>query len=411
MGVPLKELPFGLPDGGGSPPPAAQQLPSLTDLYVKLRSQGLNDQQAALTLAKANRQTADLRSGFREAAAITSGRPFDAVADRAQLMGEADKPIADLEQRQKAGQVAADEVGRTQGVVNADVSMQQAAALRDPSHPVNVAARAAMGKMGLPAPSGLTVAAMPPQLWATLQPLVEQQMKHETLAAEAPTRAANVLKTKAEATNLAGPQAAKTIAETGKTQAETGKVLMETTGQVTPGWKVGGSQGVMQKDRDEFKAQSGAADKASQLIDEINALTGGKDWVLDPAKLAHLSTLSNQLLLSSKEAAGIKGLPSGDVQFLQGMTGSFSPLNVKNIVGLTHNSDRLKALKGIIQQNLEADAKSRGIVRDAPPVAAPAGQMIDVISPEGKRGTIPAANLPKALQRGFKRADASSPNA
>jgi len=49
--------------------------PSLTDLYVKARTAGMNDTDAALAVAQHLRQQADLRSGFREAAQSPLGGP------------------------------------------------------------------------------------------------------------------------------------------------------------------------------------------------------------------------------------------------------------------------------------------------------------------------------------------------
>lgn len=351
----------------------------MTDIYVKLRAQGLDDANAAIETAKHLRYIDDLRSGFREAGAIASGRPYDATADRAQLMTEADKPLSDLAQRQKAGPLAGEELGRQTGAIQSDIALQQQRGLLTPGDPANVAMREAAKQMGLNVPDTLTIPKMPPQLWATLQPLAEKRQKAAELAAGAPGRAADVaLKTSEAGKTVAttAPAAALTTAETAKAEAEAAHTRMETSGQVAPGLTVTGTQGVTQKDRDELKSQKAAADKSGDLIDQIVNLTKGKDWIKDTKVHAALAPAISSLILASKEGAGIRGLPDQDIAFLKSMSGNYDPTKISNILGITHNQVRLKALKGIIYNNLKRDAEARGVTFTPPgtssPSAAPA---------------------------------------
>src|SRR2546430_2116918 len=81
------------------PRPPIPAPPSLTDLYIKARTAGASDTDAALAVAQHLRQQADIRSGFRRAGDIAAGRPVTGDAYRAQLMGEADRPLQDLAAR------------------------------------------------------------------------------------------------------------------------------------------------------------------------------------------------------------------------------------------------------------------------------------------------------------------------
>lgn len=382
--------------------PTQPQIPSLTDLYVKLRSQGLSDANAALALAQANRKTADLRSGFREASSIASGRPYDATADRAQLMAEADRPLSDLAQQRQAGPVAAEEVGRQQNVIGSDISMQQAAQLRDPGHPVNVATRSVLGKLGMPAPAGLTAVTMPPQLWATVQPLVEKEMAAAKLNAEAPGRAAGVQKTQAETANLAGPGAALQKAEAEKAQADAAHTRMLTGGEVVPGFSRGGipiDEGEAKKINDEYEDYIGS----KKAIDEILKITGDNDFILNPKKRAELQPRLATALGQLRGSIGMRSLAGPEMEFASKVIADPTQLTLANATGYSQNRKRFQSLESILGDKWNATVKAKDL-RSAG--TAPQGEMVDVISPDGKSGKIPAANLEKALQRGFKRANA-----
>jgi hypothetical protein len=208
---------------GGAPPapptssaPPAAQPPSLTDLYIKARSAGMDDTQASLALAQHLRERADLRSGVREAGAVAAGRPYDAVSDRAGLMAEANAPIADLQQRRAVEPLAFEETKHRAELAGNDVAMQQAAALRDPNHPANVMGRTILQKAGVNVPPNLVISMLPEAVQKQITPLLEAN-------AQAPLRASEVEKNKAEAAKsrtLAGPEAEKTRAETQKLLAE-----------------------------------------------------------------------------------------------------------------------------------------------------------------------------------------------
>lgn len=369
----------------------------LFDLYTKLRSSGLSDEDAALQLAQQKRSSADSQAGWRRVADIMNGtNTSDAL--HAQLMQQADKPLADLAERRKAAPFAAEETQRTAGALGSDIAMRQQVGMLDPAHPANRALQSILGSAapGIPpdALSKLTVAQYPGIDKALSQylDLVKPTIQPAPVAALTGAQAA---KTRAETANVLPAEVAQKTAQTAKTGAETRQIDMETSGQVSPGWVVAGTQGVKQADRDAIKSQSAAADKSGQLIDQINGLTKGSDFIASPEKLAQLGALSNQLLLSSKEAAGIRGLPSQDVEFLQGMTGNFSPFKPANILGLTHNKERLEALKKTIGQNLESDANARGIVRA--PVAAQAAKPTHYLISPDKKFRIPADASGKPL--------------
>lgn len=338
----------------------------LFDLYTKLRSSGLSDEDAALALAKQGRASADSRSGWRRVSDIMNGTNT-ADAYRAQLMQEADKPLADLAERSKAGPFAAEETGRQAGAMGQDIALRQQVGLLDPAHPANRALQSIIGSAapGIPPEvlSKITVAQYP-SLKDALGQYIEMQKPTIQPPAVAALTGAQAAKTRAETGAIIPAEAAAKAAQTAKTGAETKQIQMETTGQVTPGWVVEGSQGVKPEDRQLIKGQAAAVDKSSKLIDQISAVLNEDDTVMPfSKKAAKIAPLMTQLTLASKEGAGIKGLPAQDVAFLQNASGDLSAGNVANWFGLNHNPVRLQQLKKILTSNLESDANARGIVR------------------------------------------------
>lgn len=368
----------------------------LFDLYTKLRSSGLSDEDAALQLAQQKRSSADNQAGWRRVADIMNGtNTSDAL--HAQLMQQADKPLSDLAERRKAAPFAAEETGRQAGAIGQDIAMRQQVGMLDPAHPANRALQGVLAQTtGLPPEQlkNLTVAQFP-----SLRDAVAQRLQLVTPTIQpAPVAAkdkATAEKTKAETKGLIPVQVKQIEASTGKTDAETRQIDMETSGQVSPGWVVAGTQGVKQSDRDAHKAQVAAVAQSSALIDKILDLTKGSDFIASPEKLAQLGSYANQLLLSTKSSAGIKGLPSQDVQFLHEIIGNFSPLKPANLLGLTHNKERLETLKQILNQNLESDAAAHGIVRA--PVAAQAAKPTHYLISPDKKFRIPADASGKPL--------------
>lgn len=345
----------------------------LFDLYAKLRTQGLSDEDAALAIAKQQRASAESRSGWRRVADIMNGTNTS-DAYRQQLLQQADKPLADLAERRKAGAFAGEELGRQTGAIGSDIALQQQRGLLDPTHPANKVLQGLIAQTvpGLDpnAVSKLTVNHLP-----MLKDLVSQRLSEITPTIQpAPVAALTNAQTEAERAKtksvLPADVAAKK-AETARTEAQTNEINMNTTGQVAPGWIVKGDQGVKQADRDVIKNQVAAVDKSGKLIDQISSILNGDDTVMPfSTKAAKIAPLMTQLTLASKEGAGIRGLPAQDVAFLQNASGDLSAGKVTNWLGLNHNPARLNQLKQILGQNLESDANARGIVR-APAANAP----------------------------------------
>lgn len=370
----------------------------LFDLYTRLRSSGLSDEDAALQLAQQKRTSADNQAGWRRVADIMNGtNTSDAL--HAQLMQQADKPLSDLAERRKAAPFAAEETGRQAGAIGQDIAMRQQVGMLDPAHPANRALQSILGSAapGIPpeALSKLTVAQYPGIKEALSQylDLVKPTIQPAPVAALTGAQAA---KTAAETKAIIPAEVAQRAAQTAKTSAETRQIDMETSGQVSPGWVVAGTQGVKQEDRNLIKGQAAAVDKSSKLIDQISAILNDDDTVMPfSKKAAKIAPLMTQLTLASKEGAGIRGLPAQDVAFLQNASGDLSAGNVANWFGLNHNPVRLQQLKKILSSNLESDANARGIVR-APAAAQAAKPTHYLISPD-KKFRIPADASGKPL--------------
>lgn len=341
--------------------------PSLTDLYVKARTAGMNDTDAALAVAQHLRQQADLRLGFREAGAIASGRPYDAVGDRASLMGEADRPLQDLAARRATAPLAMEEAKRQGELASMDIGAQQAAQLRDPSHPTNVATRSILARAGINVPPNTIAPTLPKELWEQVRPLVERQTKADEIAALAPGRAAEAGKARAETaktTALTAPEAAKTSAEAEHAAAQAAVERQKLGGQVAPNYvRTGKVANVSDKEIEAFRGQATAAENTKRITGELTKLLGGKDFLASAEKRAKGAVLASKLLAASKEAMGIRGLPVGDVKFLEKMTGDFSAMNPSNLIGYTKNPTRLKTLSDQVQAELDSQAKTLGFDR------------------------------------------------
>lgn len=337
--------------------------PSLTDLYIKARTQGMDDTNAALAVAQHLRQIADARSGFREAGAIAAGRPFDAPADRAQLMGEADRPLQELAARRQVPEVAAGEVDRQMKVAGQDISLQQQRGLLDPAHPTNVATRAILAKAGINVPPNTIAPALPKDLWEQIKPLTELGGKQAEIVAQAPGRAAEAAKATAEAGRtraLTGPEAAKTTAEAGKASAEAAHTRMLTSGEVAPGYARGSipiDEGEATKINDQYRDYI----ESKHSVDEILKITGDKNFVADPKTRAKLQPRLGKAIGQLKGSIGFRQIAGPELDFANQIIADPTKLTLANLSGFSQNRERFKSLGNILDESWNATVKAKDL--------------------------------------------------
>ena len=363
---------------------------SPVQVFAAHKQMGMPDLDAALATRDYLRRQADARGSFRNAQDLIVGlgkTPLTGDALQKQLYEQADQPLADAQM--KAG-------------------VRYGQALADPNHPANqVVRQLAAQRLGVKVPDNFTVYDMEQvggpgkmladyaktvaeganaqaQAGATTIKAVPEARKLEAEAGKTGAEAAQVApnaqaerglkvaeagKTAAEAGQVApSAQAEQALkgAQAGQQAAEAGKIRMETTGQVVPGYTVQGGQGVTQKDREDLKDKFTSVQKSDSIIDDLQGLLNGSDYVANPRKVAQAKVLTDQLVLASKEAAGIRGLPEKDVKFLQDMQGTLtlnltSPLDaLKKIVGLAQTPTKLAEFKHVLHRGFDIEAGARG---------------------------------------------------
>ncbi len=378
-----------------APPPIAPP-PGLLDLYVKAKAAGLDDTNAALAVAQHLRSQADLRAGFRRGGDLAAGRPTDDTY-RQNLMTEADRPLQELAARRATAPLAEDEAKRVGGLASADIGAQQATALRDPGHPTNVAMRASLAKIGLPAPESLTVATMPKELWDMTKPLADVQTKGQELAALAPGRAAEAKKTGAEASRVAaltGPEAAKTTAEAGKIGAETA-VERQKLGIPAPGYEATGQVPRDPKIDQELQNRDASQKTIQQNVDNVLGIIGNRDFVADPSKRAQLAAPLGKLMLKLKDEAASRGLPDTELTLFGDILGDPRKIGFANVLQLSKIKERLQSFKATASQDHNAWVASHGYRQTGAPTGAPTapGGRVNLIDPAGKKINLPAGQV------------------
>jgi hypothetical protein len=393
----MRELANGLPGLGGgtpadpaAPPPASAPAPipappGVLDLYIKNRAAGLDDTNAALATAQQLRREADLRAGFRRAGDIGAGRPTDDTY-RTTLMNEAERPMQELAARRANAPLALEEAQRVGSLASADIGAQQAAQLRDPGHPTNVAMRAALTKIGLPAGPGLTVAALPDKLWETIKPLADVQAKQNELAALAPGRAAEARKTGAEASRVAaltGPEAAKTTAEAGLTGAQAA-VERQKLGIPAPGYEATGQVPRDPATDKELQNRDASQQVIQRNVNELVNLLGNKDLLLGMDKRAKAAAPMGKLLLKLKDEAASRGLPDTELNLFQNILGDPTQYGVMNAAGWSHIKTRLNSFKATAAQDHNAWVSSHGYRQTGAPTGGTTAATHYLISPNGR---------------------------
>lgn len=331
---------------------------------------------------------------------LGGGTQQDIDAQRARAY----QPVNDILARQKAMGDLTDVQGKAQNVESTARGNAMAMAAQDPESILTRRSRAMMAPIvGADLASKLTAA----DFDAALKSAKEGGDLKRTLAEAAAARA-NAGKTSAEAAQVApnagsvrAVQAAEVPlkgAQTSQAQAEADYKKMLTGGEVVPGYSRGGipiDEQEAKKINDQYQDYTGS----KQTIHDIMDLTGDKDFIADAAIRAKLQPRLAELTGKLRSSVGMRSLAGPEMEFANKFINDPTAITPQNILQWTHNKERFGAVEKGLDQGWENTVKAKDLRKKAKP-----GEMINVISPEGKAGQIPAEKLDAALKRGFKRA-------
>lgn len=183
-------------------------------------------------------------------------------------------------------------------------------------------------------------------------------------------------------------------------------------GTVVPGLEVAPGAAPTAEDAKKVKASMASAERMRAYVKELRDLhtKAGTEYV--GADAVRMGQLTKAIQLEAKNIAELGALSGPDMELMQSIAGTDPTslgANVKAMFGSDNTDTALDGLEKWTGDQLNASQKTYGYqpkagaaARPDVDLSAPADDMVRVVSPSGQAGSIPRANLQKALSKGYR---------
>lgn len=176
-----------------------------------------------------------------------------------------------------------------------------------------------------------------------------------------------------------------------------------------PGMDYVGEYTPTENDAKEVKKMKAAHEELQSSINRLANIVSQKGLRVMPGQdKTELESAYRDVQLKAKEAANLGAITGPDMEIIMGVVAS--PTDAATIAKLGDDPRKYIELLGGVKSQFTNSFNSRagayGYRIKGAPASAPAsgGDKVRVISPDGRLGSIPAANLEKAIAQGYKRA-------